>query len=151
MAEMNIRRAEKEDVYRLSEIIIWNYRMKFYPIFRDDEFYFKELQVKSMGDSYLCPEKLENTFVYDDGILKGVIVLEGDEVKKLFVDPYFQNGKIGTELLQFAVRERGVSHLWALEKNTDAIRFYARHGFLPDGRKKYEEDTVEYLVHLTKQ
>jgi putative acetyltransferase len=40
--------------------------------------------------------------------------------------------------------------LWALEKNTRAIRFYERHGFKITTDKELEEDTTEYLIRLEK-
>ena len=48
-------------------------------------------------------------------------------------------------------KEKGCSFLWALEKNTAAQRFYARHGFFPSGEKKFEEGTTEYLIKLVKK
>ena len=39
--------------------------------------------------------------------------------------------------------------LWALEKNTRAIAFYARHGFAPTGERQYEEGTTEELIRLS--
>ncbi|MBP5245858.1 MAG: hypothetical protein J6036_05330 [Clostridia bacterium] len=41
-----------------------------------------------------------------------------------------------------------VSFLWAIEKNTDAIRFYKAHGFKPSNEKKFEAGTTEYLIKL---
>ena len=55
---------------------------------------------------------------------------------------------IGSELLLFAVETCNANHLWALEKNLRAIRFYERHGFCVTDEKKLEEDTTEYLVKL---
>ena len=49
---------------------------------------------------------------------------------------------------EYAISERNVDHLWALEKNTKAIAFYQRHGFRMTGDKKFEEDTTEYLVRM---
>ncbi len=39
-----IRLADNNDISRLVEIEIFNYRLNFYPIFRNDEYYFGELQ-----------------------------------------------------------------------------------------------------------
>lgn len=36
----NIRKADKTDLIRIAEILIFNYRMYFYPIFQDDDFLF---------------------------------------------------------------------------------------------------------------
>ena len=55
---------------------------------------------------------------------------------------------IGAALLDYAVRELGVTRLWALEKNTRAIAFYQRHGFVFNGNKKFEEETDEYLLEM---
>ena len=57
-----------------------------------------------------------------------------------------QGNSIGSELLLFAVEACNANHLWALEKNLRAIRFYERHGFCVTDEKKLEEDTTEYLV-----
>lgn len=52
------------------------------------------------------------------------------------------------ELLKFAIDNKNVSFLWALEKNSGAIRFYERYGFHITNEKKFEEETTEYLVKL---
>ena len=149
MLRINIRRAKIEDVARIAEIEIFNYRLNFYPIFRNDEFYFQELQVPNLIQNYLHAEDfLDNTYVYDDGVVKGFIRLEGQEVRKLFVEPVLQGKGIGADLLAFAIKEKNVQFLWALEKNTRAIAFYRKHGFSVTNDKKLEEDTEEYLVRL---
>lgn len=144
-----IRKAEPQDAGRIAEIEIFNYRLNFYPIFRNDGFYFGEKQVSSAADE-LRRKGMTDTYVYDDGVVKGFIRMEGTEVKKLFVEPVLQGQGIGAKLLAFAVKEHRADHLWALEKNTKAIAFYARHGFQPTGRKELEEDTDEYLIELKK-
>lgn len=135
-----------DDLSRIAEIEIFNYRLNFYPIFRDDGFYFRELQVLPLAESYHA--QLDRIRVYDDGVVKGFILTEGQQVRKLFVEPVLQGNRIGSELLLDAIREFDVRFLWALEKNDKAIRFYARHGFVPTGERMPEEDTTEYLVRL---
>ena len=145
----NIREAREADIARLAEIEIFNYRLNFYPIFKNDWFFFEEKQVPKGMQRYQ-EEKglLENTFVYDDGVVKGFVQLDGTKVAKLFVEPVLQGQGIGAKLLEFAVAERQANHLWALEKNVKAIRFYERHGFRVTGDKELEEGTTEYLVRL---
>ena len=142
----NIRKATIDDLSRIIEIVIFNYRLNFYPIFKDDDFYFKELQVINLIDTY--KELINNMWVYDDGAVKGVIQIENQEVKKLFVEPALQGKSIGSKLLNYGIYEFNVNNLWALEKNVRAISFYKRHGFYVTGDKKYEEDTTEYLIRL---
>jgi len=144
-----IRQARPEDVSRIAEILVFNNRLNFYPIFRCDEYSFGEMQVIPIANEFLeDPAKLARTWVYDDGIIRGLIIIHGDEVKRLFVEPSFQGRGIGAALLQYAIEQHHATHLWALEKNVRAIRFYERHGFHVTGEKVFEEGTPEYLVHL---
>lgn len=141
-----IRKATKDDCVRIAEIEVFNYRLNFYPIFRDDEFYFDELQVPNRMEAFKTV--FENIWVYDDGVVKGFIQVDSQEIKKLFVEPVLQGNSIDSELLLFAVEACNANHLWALEKNFRAIRFYERYGFCVTDEKKLEEDTTEYLVKL---
>lgn len=145
----NIRKATADDLLRITEIIVFNYRLNFYPIFRDDDFYFNEMQVASFAEVFR--EDVENMWVYDDGAVKGVIQIEEKEVKRLFVEPALQGMAIGSALLEYAIGEYAVSFLWALEKNARAISFYERHGFCMTSDKKLEEDTTEYLVRMERK
>lgn len=141
-----IRKATENDLSRIAELVIFNYRLNFYPIFKNDVFYFKELQVVSLMEAYRA--SVGNIWVYDDGVVKGMIHVEDREVRKLFVEPVLQGKGIGAALLQFAVTACGAECLWALEKNVRGIRFYERHGFCVTPERKPEEGTTEYLVKL---
>ena len=146
---MPIRQAVPDDVSRIAEIIVFNNRLNYFPIFRDEGFSFGEVQVLPLANTYLTNgELLGRTWVYDDGVVKGIAVVNGAELEKLYVEPTFQGQGIGARLLDHAASVLGVNWLWALEKNTGALRFYARHGFLPTGERKYEDGTTEYVVKL---
>jgi len=141
-----IRQARDTDLERIAEIEVFNYRLNFYPIFRSDEFYFGEFCVSArMEEHRKC---LNQFYVYDDGVVKGFIQIDGQEVKKLFVEPALQGSGIGEALLEYAISKSDVRFLWALEKNIRAIAFYQRHGFRVTTDKKPEEDTDECLVRL---
>ena len=144
-----IRKANDKDLARIAEIQVFNYRLYFYPIFQSDEYYFDELQVPTLMKEYVS--QLDSLYVYDDGVIKGFIKIEGTYIARLFVEPVLQNASIGSKLLEYAVKEHNADHLWALEKNVKAIRFYNRHGFTATGEKKLEEDTTEYLILLKKK
>ena len=141
---MSIRPARAQDACRIAEIEIFNYRLYFYPIFKFDAFYFDELQVTHLCDAFTP----DGAYVYDDGVVKGFIRIEGCEIKKLFVEPVLHSQGIGAQLLEFAVNTLHADSLWALEKNERALRFYARHGFHPTGERRLEDDTDEYLIQL---
>ena len=78
-----------------------------------------------------------------DGALAGILVLDGDVVDQLYVEPGLTGRGIGSALLAVAKRERpqGLA-LWAFQSNTGARRFYERHGFIEvrrtDGRDNEE-------------
>ena len=141
-----IRKAEEQDLSRIAEIFIFNYRLNFYPIFKSDEFYFNELQVLNLIESF--KNSLDNIFVYDDGAVKAFIQVEGNEIKRLFVEPVLQGNSIGSVLLNFAITSLNANYLWALEKNTKELSFYKRHGFILTADKRPEEGTDEYLIKL---
>ena len=79
-----------------------------------------------------------------------MIQVESQEIKRLFVEPVLQGNGIGLNLLKFAIENHDASTVWALEKNTRAIRFYERNGFRITADKRLEEDTTEYLVRLAR-
>ena len=143
-----IRNANRNDLSRIAEIQVFNYRLYFYPIFKSDEYYFDELSVPSLMQKY--ESGLDSLYVYDDGVVKGFIKIEGTNIARLYVEPVLQNASIGSRLLEYAMKEHNADYLWALEKNEKAIRFYERHGFIVKKKKKPEEGTSEYLVLLKK-
>lgn len=145
----NIRLACDSDISRIAEIEIFNYRLNFYPIFKNDEYYFGELQAAEMIEKYREePTRLNRTYVYDDGVVKGFVRVNGAEVEKLFVEPVLQGQGIGRILLAYAVKRLNVNCLWALERNKRAISFYNRSGFRETTERRLEEGTDEYLVKL---
>ena len=94
---------------------------------------------------------VSNIFVYDDGVIKGFIQIENTEIKKLFVEPIFQNLGIGSILLDYAIQKHNADRLWALEKNIGAISFYEQHNFQTTSIKKLVEGANEYLIFLKRQ
>ena len=143
-----IRQATIRDISRIAEILVFVKRINFRPIFQDDEYSFNELQVLTVAKQYSDPEVLSRIWVYDDGIVKGLIHIVDKEIVELYVDFFFQGQGVGSQLMEFAKSNFPVEYLWAIEKNTGAIRFYLRHGFCLTDQKKYEEGTTEYLVML---
>ena len=148
---MQIRKAETRDLSRIAEILVFVKRINYRPIFQNDAYSFGELQVLNVARQYAAPEILGRLWVYDDGIVKGLIHIEGEEIRELYVDHFFQGQGIGAQLIEFAKERFLCRHLWALEKNTAAIRFYRRHGFFPINTRKLEEGTTEWLGLLERQ
>ena len=141
-----IRQATVDDLVRIAEIFVFNHRLNFYPIFQKDTFYFEDLTVFNMVEIFA--KELDSIWVYDDGVVKGFIQIEKREVRRLFVEPTLQGKSIGADLLEYGIAEKDVDFLWVLEKNVKAIVFYKKHGFDTTNKKKYEEDTIEFLVRM---
>ena len=93
-----IRKAEKKDISRIAEILVFDKRMNYRSIFKNDDYSFHVLQVLDVAKEYAQPEILDHIFVYDDGIVKGLIHLEQTEIAEFYVDHFFQNQGIGAAL-----------------------------------------------------
>jgi GNAT superfamily N-acetyltransferase len=68
--------------------------------------------------------------VAGDGTVLGVMVLDGDWVGQLYVDPAWTRKGLGARFLELAKRRQpGGLQLWTFASNVRAQRFYERHGF----------------------
>ena len=143
-----IRQAEEKDLSRIAEILVFSKRMNYRSIFHNDAVSFGEIQVLPVAQEYNNPALLHRIFVYDDGFVKGMIHVDDGEVCELYVDPFFTDDGIGTKLLQYAIGRFNVDHLWVLEKNERAIRFYQRFGFEVTGEEMFERGSDEVLVKM---
>jgi len=144
-----IRHAKIEDASRIAEILIFTKRVNYRRIFHNDAVSFGEMQVYPLAKDYIDhPEKLENIWVYEDGFVKGMVHIHEAQIEELYVDSFFENQGIGTELIQFAIGHMNCNCLWVLEKNTRAIRFYEKNGFSYMGEKRLEEGTAEFLLKM---
>ena len=111
-----IRKAIQEDVSRIAEILVFVKRMKYRPIFQDDVYSFVELQVLAVAKKYIEAGIIDNMFVYDDGIVKGLIHIDGNEIVELYVDYFFQDQGIGSTLIEYAKEHFPITFLWVIEK-----------------------------------
>ena len=75
---MYIRKAIIDDLSRVAEIYVFNNRMNFFPIFKDESFSFGELQVVSLVNNYFKKDEIiKNIYVFDNGLIKGFIQMNG--------------------------------------------------------------------------
>ncbi|MFC8511865.1 GNAT family N-acetyltransferase [Streptomyces sp. NPDC057257] len=85
-----------------------------------------------------------------DGVV-GVMVLDGDELAQLYLDPGLRGHGIGDRFIALAKERRpGGLCLWTFQVNKPAHRFYERHGFVAteytDGSGNEErEPDVRYV------
>ncbi|MEU0492026.1 GNAT family N-acetyltransferase [Nocardiopsis changdeensis] len=81
----------------------------------------------------------------------GLLVLDGDALDQLYLDPEWRGRGLGDRLVRLAQRRRpGGLELWTFRVNGPARRFYERHGFTAaeetDGSRNEErEPDVRYV------
>lgn len=161
-----IRCAERKDASRLAEILIFAKRVTYRPIFKNDRVSFNEMQVLDLALSFRDNEhELDDIYVYDDGIVRGLIKWGKDDNSKsdcvriyeLYVDTFFQGQGIGSILINDCIRNSNENRinkiiLWVLEDNKVARIFYEKYGFKYDGINRLEEGTtaklLEYALEL---
>lgn len=149
-----IRQAEKQDIPRIAEIIVFGKRVAYRPIFENDYVSFNELRVVDLYEEYHCGQnRLDGMLVYDDGIVKGIINSHPKDDKTLeitdfYVEPFFVGQGIGTLLLAQMIRQaeqKGFRKiiLWVLKDNGKARRFYEAKGFIDSGKRCIVEGTAK--------
>lgn len=149
-----IRQANKQDIPRIAEIIVFGKRVAYRSIFQNDCGSFNELQVVQLYEEYKNnPDRLQGMLLYDDGIVKGVINERpiGDktvEITDFYVEPFFVGQGIGTLLIEYLiqqVRQKGGHKivLWVIKDNRSARRFYEARGFVNSGKTCIIEGTTK--------
>ena len=146
-----VRKACRQDISRIAELIVFGKRTAYRDIFKDDMGSFKDLQVLSVAKGVLADKELfESMAVYDDGIVKGVIAAkvcgEAAEISDFYVEPAFQGKGLGRALLAYVIskaRTAGIKKifLWVLQENLPARGFYEACGFRTTGQTGLIEGT----------
>jgi GNAT superfamily N-acetyltransferase len=93
------------------------------PVHADDD-------VRTFFTNVVLPTR--DVWVADsDGALVAMMVLEGDWIDQLYVDPVMTGRGLGSELVDLAKTQRPEGlQLWAFQSNVRALRFYERQGFV---------------------
>jgi GNAT superfamily N-acetyltransferase len=120
---------------------------------------FDEEQARSLWSSALIAPDRQVVVAELDDELCGVVGFQpsGTEgwVHSLYVHPAAQGARIGSQLLRYATERLtkagcAVAYLWVFEANTPSVRFYARHGWHPDGARRVEERFGENEIRLSR-
>lgn len=87
------------------------------------------------------------------GRLVGILVLDGEWINQLYVDPDRLRCGIGSRLVQVAKRKRpSCLRLWTFVSNSPAQWFYQRHGFVEvertDGSGNEEQSPDIQLAYV---
>ena len=87
----------------------------------------------------------------DDGLVVGFLVMDGDKIDALFVDPAWHGRGYGTLLLGHALALAPNATVDASEQATNALPFYLSRGFRPIGRSPTDGQGRPYpLIHLAR-
>jgi GNAT superfamily N-acetyltransferase len=121
-----IRRAERADARRAADLYLRARRAAvpaIPPLVHDDE------DVRRWFVDVVVVERELWLAESDDGLL-GLLVLDGDWVDQLYVEPGRTGQGVGTTLVEHAMRQRPAGlELWTFQSNAGARRFYERLGF----------------------
>ncbi|MBE5893273.1 MAG: GNAT family N-acetyltransferase [Lachnospiraceae bacterium] len=138
-----IRAAQRKDIPRIAEIIVFGKRVAYRDIFQNDMVTFNELQVMDLVEEYhRNPALIKNMLVYDDGIVKGVInreyINDTVEISEFYIEPFFKRQGIGRKLIQYVLTEEREKQmkkifLWVIADNISARRFYEANGLCASG------------------
>ena len=132
-----IRRATAADATAVAEVWLRSRKASLpaipAPVHSDDE-------VRAWFAEVVLPER--ETWVAEvDGTVVGLLVLAGEWVDQLYVDPTVTGQGLGADLLEQAKAERPAGlDLWTFQANARARRFYARHGFVEVARTEGDNE-----------
>lgn len=155
---MMIRKAEEKDIPRIAEILVFAKRSAYRPIFQNDEVSFNVITVLNVIEE-IREIGIENTYIYDDGIVKGMARYSttNNEFQfcELYIEPFFQDQGIGSKLIDFIeskARELKFKKMFllVLEKNPNAMKLYERKGFVNTKERQEFATTGQYLLKYTK-
>ena len=127
-----IRRATVDDAAAIASIQARGWRHAFADIVEPDRMPDPEDQGPRLADFIAGGGEIH---VFDqDGRIAGFAIIQGDELRALYVDPPAQGAGVGSALLDAAVEAlRANGHaeafLWTFEANGLARAFYERHGW----------------------
>ncbi|WP_432001571.1 GNAT family N-acetyltransferase [Streptomyces sioyaensis] len=109
-----------------------------------------DVDVRDWFARVLVPQYKTWVAVTGDAVV-GLLVLNGQELKQLYLDPPWRGWGLGDRFMALAKQRQpdGLS-LWTFQVNGPARRFYQRHGFVEvertDGQRNDErEPDVRYV------
>ncbi|SCK31821.1 Ribosomal protein S18 acetylase RimI [Streptomyces sp. WMMB 714] len=143
--DVAVRRAVDSDAPEVAEVWLRSFTAALPSVRRahtDD-------QVRSWVREVVVPG-LETWMATVEGSVVGMVVLDGEDMDQLSLDPAWQGQGIGGRLVRVAKRRRPAGlALWTFQVNESARRFYEWHGFVAaectDGHRNEErEPDVRY-------
>ena len=82
----------------------------------------------------------DDVTVADDGSVRGFLARRGEDIPALYVAAQARGRGVGSALIGAAQAASERLELWTFQANTDARRFYGRHGFVEVRRTEGDND-----------
>lgn len=157
-----IRFATPADAEAVAAIHVDGWRAAYRGIVPDDHLAALSKEERAAGWRRGITADARSLLVFDDGGIRGWLAsgrgrdddaAGAAEIYALYVDPNHWRQSIGGALLARAEEDlwsRGFDHavLWVLERNLPARAFYARAGYVDDGRTKTASFGETRLIEL---
>ncbi len=139
-----VRRAEQADYGAATEVLLRS-RHDSFPAIPPFVYPDEEVKAHFVGTVMTVSE----VWVAEmDETVSGVLVLNGNWIEQLYVDPDWVNQGLGTALIERAKVERPEAlDLWTFKSNRSAQRFYERHGFRAVGGTNGDNEEGEPDIH----
>ncbi|MCS5686153.1 MAG: GNAT family N-acetyltransferase [Acidimicrobiales bacterium] len=139
-----VRRAEKADHRTATEVLLRSRHASvpaIPPLVHSDEEFKRHFVGTVMPSAEVWVAEVDET-------VSGVLVLNGNWIEQLYVDPDWTNQGLGTALVERAKAERPEAlDLWTFKSNRGAQRFYERHGFRAVGGTNGDNEEGEADIH----
>ncbi|AQR75810.1 acetyltransferase [Sphingomonas sp. LM7] len=141
---MQIRNGRPEDVPRALEI--WRAAVDATHGFLTPA---DRAEIDAMVAQDFLPNAELRLAVDDADRVQGFLVMDGEMIDALFVDPAVHGRGVGTALLNYALKLAPNAIVDASEQATNALPFYEARGFVRTGRSETDPQGRPYpLVHL---
>lgn len=139
---LELRPAGDEDIGQVARVfkISFRYALPYLPNLHsaNDDFDYFKTRVFVENQVWVAESKGEESSII------GFIAFNSDTINQLYVLPFARGQSIGSQLLKIATGNSKQLNLWAFQRNTKAIQFYERHGFVQirktDGADNEEQE-----------
>ncbi|WP_405605962.1 GNAT family N-acetyltransferase [Streptomyces sp. NBC_01410] len=144
--ELVFRRADDSDAAAAADVWLRSFAAALPTVRRahDDD------EVRAWFSHVVVP-RYETWIAVAEGSVVGLLVLDGEELEQLYLDPSWRGRGVGDRFVDLAKQQRPAGlRLWTFQVNEPARRFYERHGFIEvertDGlRNEEREPDVRYV------
>ena len=143
MGPLSIRAARPDDAEALFTIHRESATTAYVEIFPPDRYRFPDAQMRKVWAEALCSDDTSVVIAERAGSPVGFATVSPGWLRNLFVLPSEWGRGAGAalhdEALALLRRDRAIAHLWVLEANERARRFYEARGWREDGGRSRSE------------